>query len=56
MTHPLFERQPVPYALSPKTSNPKSLKAVVDAAVEMLSNVGLSHTLSRRHVARSLDL
>ncbi|CAK0787699.1 hypothetical protein CVIRNUC_010921 [Coccomyxa viridis] len=37
MTHPLFDKQPVPYALSPKTSNPKSLAAAVDAAVSMLS-------------------
>ena len=40
MTHPLFERQPVPYALSPKTSNPRSLDAAVSAAAEMLSKVG----------------
>lgn len=40
MTHPLFERQPVPYALSPKTSNPRSLDAAVNAAAEMLSKVG----------------
>ena len=39
MTHPLFDKQPVPYALSPKTSNPKSLDAAVDAAVSMLRKV-----------------
>ena len=42
MTHPLFDKQPVPYALSPKTSNPKSLAAAVDAAVSMLSKVSNS--------------
>lgn len=33
----------MPYALSPKTSNPKSLDAAVEAAVKMLSKV--SHLL-----------
>ena len=39
MTHPLFEKQPVPYALSPKVSNPRSMEAALEAAVEVLSKV-----------------
>ena len=39
MTHPLFNKQPVPYALSPKVSNPRSMEASLEAAVDMLSKV-----------------
>lgn len=38
LPHPSFSRAPSPYILSPKTSNPTSLKAAVDAAVEFLSS------------------
>ncbi len=42
MTHPLFDKQPVPYALSPKVSNPRSMEAALEAAFEMLSKVRTS--------------
>jgi len=35
--HPTFSRQPVPYCLSPRLSNPKSLKAAVDMTAEFLN-------------------
>ena len=42
MTHPLFNKQPVPYALSPKVSNPRSMEAALEAAMDMLSKVWTS--------------
>ena len=44
MTHPLFDKQPVPYALSPKVSNPRSMEAALETAVDMLSKVCTSCT------------
>jgi len=35
--HPTFSRQPVPYSLSPRLSNPKSLEAAVDMTAEFLN-------------------
>jgi hypothetical protein len=38
-TSPLFARQPVPYSLTPKVSNQRSLEAAVKAAAELLNKV-----------------
>ena len=46
MTHPLFDKQPVPYALSPKVSNPRSMEAALEVAVDMLSKARSSVVLS----------
>jgi len=35
--HPTFSRQPVPYSLSPRLSNPKSLEAAVEVTAEFLN-------------------
>jgi TPP-dependent 2-oxoacid decarboxylase len=38
MHHPSFDRSPIPYQLSSKQSNQRSLEAAVDAAVEFLDS------------------
>ncbi|KAJ8424877.1 hypothetical protein Cgig2_014414 [Carnegiea gigantea] len=35
--HPTFSREPVPFSLSPRLSNPKGLEAAVNAAAEFLN-------------------
>ena len=47
MTHPLFDKQPVPYALFPKVSNPRSIEAALGTAVDMLSKVRTFSTCLR---------
>jgi pyruvate decarboxylase len=37
LRHPTFEREPVPYSLAPPHTNPTSLAAAVETAVELLS-------------------
>jgi pyruvate decarboxylase len=36
LPHPTFEREPIPFSLTPKHTNPTALTAAVDAAVELL--------------------
>lgn len=36
MHHPSFDSSPIPYAISPKQSNPRTLEAAVEAAAAFL--------------------